>query len=225
MDAGQKREAGKSLQICSTRSSHRATERTAWVGSPDWGEAELCRPLRCGFWEKEQVRQGKLEVGFGIQLPKMWHPGLENSSRWRSLRRWQKQEDHSDPLLPHPPTHLLFFPKQVMWEVPSLYQEDGRHSPEISTNQHVNLIYLVIISSFTTPGLPRWLMVKNLPAVQETGAQFWVGKIQWRREWQPTPVFLPGESRGKRNLAGYSPWGGVAKSQTRLSDQHLLPLA
>ena len=33
-------------------------------------------------------------------------------------------------------------------------------------------------------------MVKNLPAIQET----WVGKIPWRRAWQPTPVFLPGES-------------------------------
>ena len=35
----------------------------------------------------------------------------------------------------------------------------------------------------------------------------WVGKIPWRRAWQPTPVFLPGESRGQRTLAGYSPWG------------------
>ena len=33
-------------------------------------------------------------------------------------------------------------------------------------------------------------LVKNLPATQET----WVGKIPWRRAWQPTPVFLPGES-------------------------------
>ena len=32
-----------------------------------------------------------------------------------------------------------------------------------------------------------------------------VRKIPWRREWQPTPVFLPGESHGQRNLAGYSP--------------------
>ena len=29
----------------------------------------------------------------------------------------------------------------------------------------------------------------------------------WRMEWQPTPVFLPGESHGLRSLAGYSPWG------------------
>ena len=31
-------------------------------------------------------------------------------------------------------------------------------------------------------------------------------KIPWRREWLPTPVFLPGESRGQRSLVGYSPW-------------------
>ena len=35
----------------------------------------------------------------------------------------------------------------------------------------------------------------------------WVGKIPWRRKWQPTPVFLPGESHGWRSLVGYSPWG------------------
>ena len=35
-----------------------------------------------------------------------------------------------------------------------------------------------------------------------------VSKIPWRREWLPTPVFLPGELHGQRNLEGYSPWGG-----------------
>ena len=35
----------------------------------------------------------------------------------------------------------------------------------------------------------------------------WVRKIPWRRKWQPTPVFLPGEPHGQRSLAGYSPWG------------------
>jgi len=39
------------------------------------------------------------------------------------------------------------------------------------------------------------------------GFDIWVGKIPWRRAWQPTPVFLPGESYGQRSLAGYSPWG------------------
>ena len=45
--------------------------------------------------------------------------------------------------------------------------------------------------------------VKNLPALREIQ----VGKIPWRREWQPTPEFLPGESHGQRGLAGYSPRG------------------
>ena len=42
--------------------------------------------------------------------------------------------------------------------------------------------------------------------------------IPWRRIWQPTLVFLPGESHGPRSLAGYSLWG--PKSWTRLSDLH-----
>ena len=35
----------------------------------------------------------------------------------------------------------------------------------------------------------------------------WVGKVPWRREWQPTPVFLPGESHGQRSLESYSTEG------------------
>ena len=40
----------------------------------------------------------------------------------------------------------------------------------------------------------------------EMGFDPWVGKIPWRRAWQPTPVFLPGETHGQRSLARYSPW-------------------
>ena len=50
-------------------------------------------------------------------------------------------------------------------------------------------------------------MVKNLPGCWRPGFSPWVGKIPWRREWQPTPIFLPGESHGQRSLMGYSPWG------------------
>ena len=45
-------------------------------------------------------------------------------------------------------------------------------------------------------------LVKNLPAMQETWVRSWVGKIPWRRERLPTPVFWPGEFCGL-----YSPWG------------------
>ena len=42
----------------------------------------------------------------------------------------------------------------------------------------------------------------------------WVRKILWKREWQPTPVFLPGEFHGQKNLVGYSPWGGKESDMT-----------
>ena len=57
-------------------------------------------------------------------------------------------------------------------------------------------------------GLPWWLSGKE-SACQCRRHEFnpWVGKIPWRKNWQPTPVFLPGKSHGQRSLVGYSPWG------------------
>ena len=53
------------------------------------------------------------------------------------------------------------------------------------------------------------LVVKDLPAnagdVSVMVFDSWVGKILWRRAWQPTPVVLPGESQEKKSLAGYGP--------------------
>ena len=60
-------------------------------------------------------------------------------------------------------------------------------------------------------------MVKKLPEMQETQFNPWVRKIPWRREWQSTPVFLPGESHGQRRLAGYSPWGHEELDTTELN--------
>ena len=49
--------------------------------------------------------------------------------------------------------------------------------------------------------------VKNLPEMQEMGVRSLGWEDPLEREWQPTPVFLPGESHEQRSLAGYSPWG------------------
>ena len=43
--------------------------------------------------------------------------------------------------------------------------------------------------------------------IRRDGFDPWVGKIPWRRKWQPAPVSLPGKSHGQRNLVGCSPWG------------------
>ena len=52
------------------------------------------------------------------------------------------------------------------------------------------------------------LVVKTMPAMQEmkeTLVPSLGQEVPWRRAWQPTPVFLPGESHGQRSPAGYSP--------------------
>ena len=49
--------------------------------------------------------------------------------------------------------------------------------------------------------------VKTLHAMWETRFQSLVWEDPWWRAWQPTPIFLPGESHGQRSLTGYSPWG------------------
>ena len=69
-------------------------------------------------------------------------------------------------------------------------------------------------------GIPRGSVVKNLPVNGKGLFDLWVRKIPWKREWQPTPVFLPGESHGQRSLQGYSPWGHKVFDVTeRLKEQ------
>ena len=57
-------------------------------------------------------------------------------------------------------------------------------------------------------GFPWWFSGKET-ACQCRRCRFnlWVRKIPRRRDWLPTPAFLPGKSHGQRSLVGYSPWG------------------
>ena len=63
-------------------------------------------------------------------------------------------------------------------------------------------------------------MVKSLPAnagdVKRHWFDPWVGKTPWRKTWQPTPVFFPGESHGQRSLVGYSPWDRKESDMTKV---------
>ena len=45
----------------------------------------------------------------------------------------------------------------------------------------------------------------------------WIGKMPWKKKWQPTPVLLPGKFHGERNLVGYSPWGYKESDMTEHS--------
>ena len=72
-----------------------------------------------------------------------------------------------------------------------------------------------VLDNIPVLGLSWWLIWKRT-CLQCRRSRFdpWVRKIPWRREWQPTPVLLPGEFHGQRNLAGYSPWGRRALDLT-----------
>jgi len=64
------------------------------------------------------------------------------------------------------------------------------------------------------------LVVKNLPSnAGNKRLRFnpWVRKIPWRRAWQPTPVFLPGEPNGQRSLVGYSSKGCKESNTTEVT--------
>ena len=75
---------------------------------------------------------------------------------------------------------------------------------------------MTFLPALLRKGFPGGHSGKDLPAsagrCKRHGFNPWVGKIPWRRAWQPTPVFLPGESHGQRSLAGYM----GSHSQTRL---------
>ena len=58
------------------------------------------------------------------------------------------------------------------------------------------------------------LTVKHPPASAGDVRDPGVGKTPWRRAQQPTPVFLPEESHGKRSLVDYSPWGHTELDMT-----------
>ena len=71
---------------------------------------------------------------------------------------------------------------------------------------------------------PQWLSTERIHAQcrrhgRSLGFDPSVEKIPWRRKWQPTPVFLPGESHGQRRLAGYGSWGSKEDTAEQLSNK------
>ena len=62
--------------------------------------------------------------------------------------------------------------------------------------------------------------VTNPPQCRRPESNPWVAKILWRRAWQPTPIFLPGEFYEERSLEGYSLWGHKELDTSDLACTH-----
>ena len=71
--------------------------------------------------------------------------------------------------------------------------------------------YLCLLELIASNGLTRWLSGNESTCQHRRSKRHrfdpWVGKIPWRRKWQPTPVILLGKSHGQRSLTGCSPRG------------------
>ena len=67
-----------------------------------------------------------------------------------------------------------------------------------------------------------FLVLSSKESARSAGdlGSIWIGNTTWRRAWQPTAVFLPGKSCGKRSLAGYSPWGHKESDTTEATFAH-----
>ena len=93
-------------------------------------------------------------------------------------------------------------------------QSHGLHSPWDSPDQNTGVgCHALLQGNFPTQGsisgLPpcRWVLSQLSHQCRRRGLNPWVGKVPWRRERLPPPVFLPGEPHGQRSLVGYSPRG------------------
>ena len=106
----------------------------------------------------------------------------------------------------NPPT-LFFFSVVLVVLAPFSSHVNFRVCPYLQNR----LLVMILM------GFPSDSVVKNLLAMremQEMGVWSLGREDPWRRAWQPTPVFLPGESHGQRSLAGYSPWGQKQSNTT-----------
>ena len=106
-------------------------------------------------------------------------------------------------------THILYFISFMASTATWIYLFVRPFTSFLSV--YSSLLYGAFIAPYRYIWLPRLLSGKESTCQcrrhKRRGFDPWVGKILWRRTWQPTPVFLAGESHGQRSLAGYSPRG------------------
>ena len=120
-----------------------------------------------------------------------WHPQkLCSKRRCHDLPIIQLAKNSWQFMLPKLMISCLFADKKAAWSAPILF----------GTLMGMSKIRLEWASQ-----VAQW--VKNPPAMQETQVQSHGLGIPWRRSWQPTPVFLPGESYGQWSLTNYSSQG------------------
>ena len=124
---------------------------------------------------------------------------------------WEKKSSNSI----SPKKESLKFalhPREQYWGI--LLQLSGIYMPAVKPDY----------SPQVDTGLPGGASGKEAAAkagdTRDAGSYPWVGKVSWRRSWQPTPVFLPGEAHGQRSPMGYSPQCSKESDVTEVNSTH-----
>ena len=101
----------------------------------------------------------------------------------------------------------------------TIFESDSLKIQREECCQKITFLSILVLPSSEHP---RCVSAKKKSTRQCKRQRFdpWGGKIPWRREWLPTPVFLPGESHRQRSLAGYSPWGHTESDTTECARTH-----
>ena len=170
-----------------------------------------------GLFSAGQTGRGSPFPRKGILTLLCWPPAhcllLRNRHH---LTLGSQQKPLPQPLTPHLPAHRLalappHLSPALSWNlkhsISALYPHVF-HLPLIPGSlqplfQHAQ----IFPSGIVNLGSPGAQMVRICLQCRRPAFKPWVGKILWRREWLPTPVFLLGKCHGQRSLAGYSPWG------------------
>ena len=124
----------------------------------------------------------------------------------------------------------IYIPREIFYI--SLNNATLFHVQKKSPSRWWNVIILLIQPAFARISLLeqdyQWLSDENLITCPwssydkvsacnsgDLGSIPGSRRSPWRRKWQPTPVFLPGESHGQRSLVGYGPWGRKESDMTK----------
>ena len=146
---------------------------------------------------------------------------------------WVRSLGWEDPLEEGKATHSSILAWRIPWTVKSMGSQRVGHDWVTFTLQDIgdrlNICTLKKKKDLgiLKPGLPQWLSgTESACQCKRHKRQVfnpWIGTIPCRRAWQPTPVFLLGESHGQKSLAGYSPQGHKESGISEMTEHvHIL---
>ena len=183
------------------------------AGSPQHGWRallQLCPLLRKNGWLLKQSRWNTTNLNLSLlTVPIRWEP-WPMQSLMEPISATKPQQESTER------RWLLSLLRDL--PVPKGWPCQSNLSPGKELLQGEEHIFFQNSAIFSV-GLPWWLRQSRICLqCRRHRSDPWFRKIPWRREWTPTPVFLPGEFHGQRSLVGCYIAHGVIKSWTWPSD-------